>query len=136
MFSAHTDGPTFPSPELITRIAHAIETIRGASSRFDSPEASGAHCERLPTLDRLKPSMKDEYGYLWWGVDEPQPGGVDCAMGLGSQYIAVVPALRLVVVLTGGNDYNDKQTAIFNVAERHRMPGIRRRKRSFPGAFH
>jgi hypothetical protein len=47
------------------------------------------------------------------------------AMGIGSQYIAVVPAFRLVVVATGGNDYNDQQPDILEVAKRHLMPGLR-----------
>jgi hypothetical protein len=46
-------------------------------------------------------------------------------MGLGSQYIAIAPAFRLVVVTTGGNDYNDKQRAILAVLERYLMPGLR-----------
>lgn len=80
---------------------------------------------REATREHFSPSGDDEYGYLWWGLDEPQPGGVDFAMGLGSQYIAVVPALRLAVVVTGGNDYNDRQSAILQVAERHLLPGVR-----------
>jgi CubicO group peptidase (beta-lactamase class C family) len=76
------------------------------------------------TRDHFNPSGNDEYGYLWWGLDEPAVGGVDYAMGIGSQFIAIAPALRLVVVITGGNNYNDKQTAIMTVTNQHLMPGI------------
>jgi CubicO group peptidase (beta-lactamase class C family) len=34
------------------------------------------------------------------------------ALGRGSQFVVVVPALDLVVVTTGGNDYNGKHTAV------------------------
>jgi CubicO group peptidase (beta-lactamase class C family) len=80
---------------------------------------------RESTRAHLHPTADAEYGYLWRGFDEPQPGGVDFALGMGSQFIAVAPAFRLVIVATGGNDYNDKLMALFDVCERHLMPGLR-----------
>jgi CubicO group peptidase (beta-lactamase class C family) len=76
------------------------------------------------TKTRFTVEENHEYGYLWWGLDEPQPGGADIALGLGSQYIAVVPDHQLVLVTTGGNDYNGKQPDILGVAKRHLLPGL------------
>ncbi len=70
------------------------------------------------------PPGSDGYGYLWWLFDEPAPGGVVYANGIGSQFIAVVPALDLVVVTTGGNEFNAKHMAILEVLERSLMPGV------------
>jgi CubicO group peptidase (beta-lactamase class C family) len=79
---------------------------------------------RESTRAHFHPTADAEYGYLWRGFDEPQPGGIDFALGMGSQFIAVVPALRLVIVATGGNDYNDKLMTLFDVCERNLLPGI------------
>jgi CubicO group peptidase (beta-lactamase class C family) len=80
---------------------------------------------RESTRTHFYPDAIDEYGYLWWGFDEPQPGGIDFAMGIGDQYILVVPAFRLVAVVTGGNEYNDKHSAILAVGREHLLPGLR-----------
>ena len=51
------------------------------------------------------------YGYLWWTGELPSAGGVQpivVANGMGSQFIALFPALDLVVVSTGGNDDNGR----------------------------
>ena len=73
----------------------------------------------------MNPPFADGYGYLWWLFDEPAPGGVVYANGMGSQFIAVVPDFNLVLVTTGGNDYNDvMQAAIFPLAQRTLLPGI------------
>jgi CubicO group peptidase (beta-lactamase class C family) len=79
---------------------------------------------RESTSVRFNPSTDDEYGYLWWGFDEPPPG-IDFAMGKGSQFILAVPALDMVLVTTGGNDYNDKHAAILTVLKEHLMLGLR-----------
>jgi CubicO group peptidase (beta-lactamase class C family) len=79
---------------------------------------------RESTTMRQRHSEEEQYGYLWWGFDEPQPGGVKIALGLGSQYIVVAPDLDLVMVTTGGNDYNGKQPKILGVAKRHLLPGL------------
>lgn len=78
---------------------------------------------RRSTSVYFRPSANDEYGYLWWGFDEPPPG-VDFAMGKGSQYILAAPALDLVLVATGGNEFNDKQTAILEVIKSRLAPGL------------
>jgi CubicO group peptidase (beta-lactamase class C family) len=56
------------------------------------------------------------YGYLWWRTRVTGAGGerleATLANGWGSQFVIVVPALDLVVVTTGGNDYNGKHTAV------------------------
>ncbi len=56
------------------------------------------------------------YAYLWWKTLMTGAGGerfeVTVANGWGSQFIFVVPALELVVVTTGGNDYNGKHLAV------------------------
>jgi CubicO group peptidase (beta-lactamase class C family) len=73
----------------------------------------------------MTPPDVDGYGYLWWLFDEPAPNGVVWANGMGSQFIAVVPDFDLVLVTTGGNDYNDMMhAAIFEVARRTLLPGL------------
>jgi CubicO group peptidase (beta-lactamase class C family) len=71
------------------------------------------------------PPFADGYGYLWWLFDEPAPSGMVYANGIGSQFIAISPDLDLVLVTTGGNDYNEMmQAAIFSVVRRTLLPGI------------
>jgi len=57
----------------------------------------------------------EKYGYLWWLFFIPSSSGVQEAIvanGKGSQFIAVFPALDLVIVTTGSNDDNGMQFAI------------------------
>ncbi|MGD8816847.1 MAG: hypothetical protein PVJ51_06650, partial [Acidobacteriota bacterium] len=79
---------------------------------------------RQSTAVRFHPSPNDAYGYLWWGFNDPPPG-VDFAMGIGSQYIVAAPALDMVVVSTGANEYNGKQSAILDLIKQHLGPGLR-----------
>ncbi len=79
---------------------------------------------REATSVRFNPSADEEYGYLWWGFDEPPPG-VDLANGMGSQYIFVIPAFDMVIVTTGANDYNHKHAAIIGVMTEHLLPALR-----------
>ena len=79
---------------------------------------------RESTTARFHPSPGDEYGYLWWGFDDPPPG-VEFASGDGSQFIFVAPALDLVVVTTGANEYNDKHSAILELIRELLAPGLR-----------
>ena len=44
------------------------------------------------------------YGYLWWINTGPHKGFL--AQGYAGQVIAVFPRLDLVVVMTGGGDYD------------------------------
>lgn len=68
------------------------------------------------------------YGYLWWRMDAPGPGGepvpVIFANGWGSQFIAVFPTLDLVVVTTGGNEFNGKHLAVADLLGRAFLPGV------------
>jgi CubicO group peptidase (beta-lactamase class C family) len=73
---------------------------------------------RKSTLPRLRATEYENYGYLWRRLDEPRPSGLDVALGIGSQIIAVAPDFHLVIVATGGNDYNDKLVALFGVGHR------------------
>ncbi len=61
------------------------------------------------------------YGYLWWKTVMRGPEGdrveVTLANGWGSQFIFVIPALELVVVTTGGNDYNGMHLAVVSLVE-------------------
>jgi CubicO group peptidase (beta-lactamase class C family) len=61
-----------------------------------------------PQLQTTEAGM--EYGYLWWLAEAPSPEGSSIqtvfANGWGSQFIVTVPSLDLVVVTTGGNEYN------------------------------
>lgn len=54
------------------------------------------------------------YGFLWWIPDLPERaakslGPVYMASGWGDQYIVMVPERDLVLVITGGNYYNQDQ---------------------------
>ena len=68
------------------------------------------------------------YGYLWWRMEVPGPGGEPVtaifANGWGSQFIVVFPALDLLVVTTGGNDYNGKHLAFAGILGRLLLPGV------------
>jgi len=69
------------------------------------------------------------YGYLWWLMDARIPGSQDpvpaiFANGWGSQFIAVFPSLDLVVVTTGGNDFNGKHMAVAAGIGRYLLPGV------------
>jgi len=69
------------------------------------------------------------YAYLWWKTSITAAGGerleATLANGWGSQFMFVVPALDLVVVTTGGNDYNGKHMAV--------VPLVQELVRSVPG---
>ena len=51
-------------------------------------------------------------------------GAIPFANGIGTQFIAVVPAANLVVVTTGGNSLNQRQFDIVRLARRHLLPGL------------
>lgn len=69
-----------------------------------------------------------QYGYLWWRIDPPPPGSVLGALtfanGIGSQFLAIVPDARLVLVTTGGNFFNGRQFDIARVVQRYLAPGL------------
>lgn len=56
------------------------------------------------------------YGYLWW-LSEVNGSPVILASGWGSQFIAVIPDARLVIVTTGGNDDNGMNWRILRLLE-------------------
>lgn len=91
---------------------------------WDGRQVVSADWIRESTAVRFNPTAGDEYGYLWWGFDDPPPG-VDFASGNGSQFIVAAPALDLVVVTTGANEYNDKHAAILDLIKQHLGPGLR-----------
>jgi CubicO group peptidase (beta-lactamase class C family) len=68
------------------------------------------------------------YGYLWWRMEVPGPGGAAIpavfANGWGSQFIAVFPGLDLVVITTGGNEFNGKHMAMAQVLGNRLLPGV------------
>ena len=84
---------------------------------------------RGSTRHHLKAGGGSEgYGYLWWLMEAAGPEGesipVVFANGWGSQFIAVFPTLDLVVVTTGGNEYNGKHLAVAQLLERRLLPGV------------
>jgi CubicO group peptidase (beta-lactamase class C family) len=84
---------------------------------------------RASTRSYLRPGSGGEgYGYLWWLTEGPGPDGagvpVVFANGWGSQLILVCPTLELVVVTTGGNEYNGKHFAIADILRRQLLPGV------------
>jgi len=72
------------------------------------------------------PAFAEKYGYLWWRLEDPDepPHVLIYAAGKGTQYIFVVPDYDMVIVTTGGNEYNGQQMAIMGVAKEHLQPGI------------
>jgi CubicO group peptidase (beta-lactamase class C family) len=69
----------------------------------------------------------EKYGYLWWLFYLPSNAGLQEAVianGKGSQFIAVFPALDLVVVTTGSNDENGKQFAIGRLLSEHILDNV------------
>lgn len=53
---------------------------------------------------------KEDYGYMWWrGVSDLDSQRVESivATGIGSQFIAIFPALDAVIVMTGNNYHNN-----------------------------
>ena len=76
------------------------------------------------TGTRVPSSGDENYGYLWRSLDEPRPGGVILALGVGTQIIAVAPDLATVVVVTGGNEFNGRLLDIMDVMKRHLLPGL------------
>ncbi len=68
------------------------------------------------------------YGYLWWLMEIPGPEGealpTVSANGWGSQFIIIIPELEMVVVLTGGNEFNGMHLAPAEALARHLLPGV------------
>lgn len=74
------------------------------------------------TGPRIRTDGPEEYGYLWWRAELPLGDGtvpVIFAMGLGSQFISVVPSLDMIVVTTGGNQDNGKHFAPARLISKH-----------------
>lgn len=69
------------------------------------------------------------YGYLWWTMEAPGPDGSAVhavfANGWGSQFIVLFPSLDLLVVTTGGNEFNGKHMAVAQTLGRYLLPGVR-----------
>lgn len=70
----------------------------------------------------------DGYGYLWWLMEAPGPGGEPVpavfANGWGSQFIVAFPTLDMVVITTGGNEYNGMHRAVAQVLTRYLLPSV------------
>ncbi len=68
------------------------------------------------------------YGYLWWLMEAPGPSGEPIpaffANGWGSQFIVVFPTLDLLVVTTGGNEYNGKHLSVADALVRYLLPAV------------
>jgi len=96
--------------------------------RWQGREVVSTAWIRRSTRPHIEKTPYDEgYGYLWWCVAPPDSplGAVTFANGMGTQFIAVIPEARLILVTTGGNDYNGRQFDIVQLAERYLLPGIR-----------
>lgn len=69
------------------------------------------------------------YGYLWWLMEAPGPDGDPVpaffANGWGSQFIIGFPTLGLMVVTTGGNEYNGLHLSVASALMRYLLPAIR-----------
>jgi CubicO group peptidase (beta-lactamase class C family) len=65
---------------------------------------------------------KEGYGYLWWMMNLPGGKRIIQARGWGSQFILIDPETRRIIVITGGNETNDKTFFILKVLVRHLYP--------------
>lgn len=84
---------------------------------------------RTSTSPHLRAGNGPEgYGYLWWTTEQTGPAGetvpVVFANGWGSQFISVFPTLDLVVVTTGGNEYNGKHMNVAELLRRHLIAAV------------
>jgi CubicO group peptidase (beta-lactamase class C family) len=74
------------------------------------------------------PPGPEGYGYLWWTREAPGPQGTSVpaffANGWGSQFIMVFPTLEMVVVTTGGNEYNGMHMRAAEGIARYLLPAI------------
>lgn len=98
---------------------------------WDGRRVVSARWIRESTRTRLATDMPGlSYGYLWWRMDPPPadfPFGIATfALGMGSQYVLIVPEAHLVVVTTGGNDYSriEEQDAIRRLVLEELIPGV------------
>ena len=67
---------------------------------------------------RIATGEPEGYGYLWWILKVPTPGGelsVPAANGWGSQFILILPHLGAVIVTQGGNQDNGKHMAVLRL---------------------
>jgi len=80
------------------------------------------------TDDHADPDGPESYGYLWWKATREVGGrtlnGV-FANGMGSQFIFVFPELEMVVVRTGGNQYNGMHFAPAGAVTEFLLPAVR-----------
>ncbi len=82
--------------------------------RWDETQVVSEAWMQESTGARIQTDGPEKYGYLWWRAELPMGDGtipVIFAMGLGSQFISVFPALDMIVVTTGGNQDNGKHFA-------------------------
>lgn len=74
-------------------------------------------------------SASEGYGYLWWTMEAAGPDGQPVeavfANGWGSQFIVLFPDLDLLVVTTGGNEFNGKHMAVAETLVGDLLPGVR-----------
>jgi CubicO group peptidase (beta-lactamase class C family) len=64
----------------------------------------------------------EEYGYLWWLMNLKGRKRIIQARGWGSQFILIDPKMRRILVITGGNETNDKTFFILRILLRHLYP--------------
>jgi CubicO group peptidase (beta-lactamase class C family) len=76
-------------------------------------------------------SGPEGYGYLWWTMEAPEPDGTTVpaffANGWGSQFIVGIPSLELLLVTTGGNEYNGKHLSVAGALTRYLLPAVQPR---------
>jgi CubicO group peptidase (beta-lactamase class C family) len=66
------------------------------------------------------------YGYLWWLATTPESTSARVILGngWGSQLVCVFPDLDLMVVTTGGNEFNGKHLEMGAVITRDLLPAV------------
>lgn len=104
------------SLQLRPRDMAKIGALVADEGRWCDRQVISADWIRESTLSQIPTGEQaDGYGYLWWLFRLPAGGDMQTmvlANGWGSQFIAVFPALNMVVVTTGCNEDNGKHFAV------------------------
>jgi len=67
-----------------------------------------------------------DYGYFWWTGQSKKHSGISAlvAMGLGSQFIVMIPELNVVAVTTGYNMEMNEHANSLRIFEKYLLPAV------------
>jgi CubicO group peptidase (beta-lactamase class C family) len=97
--------------------------------RWRGNQVVSARWIRASTSARIDAKRSEQYGYLWSVKRLAHDGGSNdlaiFASGWGSQLVYVVPSLKAIIVVTGGNQFNGKTSAHETVIIERLLPALR-----------